>query len=188
MARRPSGSTLSDEEREALRARLRQVVADTGTQAQAADAAGVSLRQIKKYLAGGALPPPFSVVERLAQVSGYAPIWILKGTGKPRATPVGMQDFLQRERTAPDESAEARRQYFRLASKATDALRELYEVSRRVDELEVALQDAGHAVAELVLAGQEPDEGERVERTAHLARVVHGQAHRLARMAGIKTA
>ncbi|HYC02067.1 MAG TPA: helix-turn-helix transcriptional regulator [Azospirillaceae bacterium] len=75
-----------EEPREELPARLARVVDLFPTRRAAAAAAGVSVDQIARYLAG-VNAPPFAVVSRLAQAQGISLDWIATGSGSARAAP-----------------------------------------------------------------------------------------------------
>lgn len=74
---------LSSSERAAVATRLRRVVEETGTQAEAAAIAGVSLRSMKRFLAGE-IAPSFEAVRNLAVARGWNADWILTGQGQER--------------------------------------------------------------------------------------------------------
>jgi hypothetical protein len=67
----------------ALTARFRKVVETVGTQAKAAAVAKVSLRQMKKYVAG-VVTPSYVAAGHLAAATGYSLDWIMSGEGPER--------------------------------------------------------------------------------------------------------
>ncbi|HEX2882272.1 MAG TPA: helix-turn-helix transcriptional regulator [Polyangiaceae bacterium] len=82
---RSPADLLSAKERTAIAKRMRLVIGHIGTQAQAAEISGSSLRQIKQYLSGQAIPN-LVVAERLATAAGYNASWLLTGQATtPRA-------------------------------------------------------------------------------------------------------
>ncbi len=63
--------------------RIRLIAKALGTQAEAAKRAGVSLRQMQKYVANKAQPPP-NVLGRLAVSAGFNLEWLVSGAGEAR--------------------------------------------------------------------------------------------------------
>lgn len=82
MAKRPSTTDMTNEEREQLASRFRTVVEAVGTHADAAQIAKCSVRQLRQYLAGHAAPS-FLVAGRLAMHTRHSLDWILSGDGSP---------------------------------------------------------------------------------------------------------
>lgn len=80
MAKRSSFRDLTAEERAEFAARMRAMVEAIGTQAQAAEVAGVSVRQLKMYLSGESAPA-FLPIGRLAERSGFSLHWVMTGHG-----------------------------------------------------------------------------------------------------------
>jgi transcriptional regulator with XRE-family HTH domain len=75
----------TDEDLQALAARVRRVVEAIGTQAQAAEVAGVSLRHLKKYLAGE-VPISARAAAALSANTGFSLDWLLLGDGPERGS------------------------------------------------------------------------------------------------------
>lgn len=83
MAKRSLFDDLTQQEREEFVARLRELVDHFPTQAEAAKVAGVSVGQIKAYIAGRSAPS-FLPIARLARAAGRDLNTVLPG-GSPRA-------------------------------------------------------------------------------------------------------
>lgn len=82
--------------------RLNQMIRVVGTQQEAAKIAGVSPRQLRKYISGRNRPPD-EVIRRLAKASDFEPDYIFKGGRKEGAgslimLPGNMAGFLQLRR------------------------------------------------------------------------------------------
>lgn len=117
--------------------RLRLVAETIGTQAEAARQAGVSLRQMQKYIAARA-EPATEALARLAVCSGFRLEWLLSGDGSPR----------EGEPLAPGATAPLDRVYSALAS-SPSAVSKMYPGNP--DKGAAALR-AGAETAELTLA------------------------------------
>lgn len=94
MAKRALTDDLSEADRAELVARLRSLVERFATQAEAARVAGVSLGQIKAYIAGRSAPS-FLPVARLARAAGVDLNEVLPGAGPPaRSQPLDLDPRL----------------------------------------------------------------------------------------------
>lgn len=74
--------------------RLREAVSRIGTQAQAAAVAGVSERQVRKYLAGKATPS-HEVFWRLGLAGRLRPDWLRTGGGVPQLGEVEHENLVE---------------------------------------------------------------------------------------------
>lgn len=73
----------SDEDRSAVAERLRKVVESFPTQTAAAEAAKVTVRQLRHYLSATSLPAVHAAVN-LTQAAGYSLDWLMRGEGEPK--------------------------------------------------------------------------------------------------------
>lgn len=146
-------STLNDLDpaaREAFAERLRLVVAAIGTQAEAAEVAGVSLAQLKNYLSGTSAPG-FIAVGRLAVRAHIRLEWILTGEGSKEAGDGPVHESLR--------YAERTRRAILVAMAIGDHLEALRGVELP-DEIDDAIGRFAETLAKLVV-----DEAERTELT-----------------------
>ncbi|HEX2882273.1 MAG TPA: helix-turn-helix transcriptional regulator [Polyangiaceae bacterium] len=89
-ARFSSLQALTPADLAALAARVRETVEAIGTQDEAAEVAGISTRQIKKYV-GGEGVPPLPVAAALTRSAGYDLEWLATGLGqRERAAPASL--------------------------------------------------------------------------------------------------
>lgn len=91
MGRASFKAQMSAAELAALASRLRRVVEEIGTQADAARAARVSLRSMKRFLSGEAMPSA-PIVAQLAAEGGWSTDWILTGKGRERLATRGVRE------------------------------------------------------------------------------------------------
>lgn len=172
---------LADDERDALRDRIRRAVSLVGTQAEAAEASGVSLRQLKKYVSGVALPPPYRFVARLAAAAGLDPEWLMTGSGTPERRPIqGEVDLAAAAIPETEAAGESVRRRVLLERRVASALQVAY-AEFGAAPLEADLQAAAQTIATLVLDVSRMRDGELKSAAAEFAVVAHRQAHRLAR-------
>lgn len=184
---RSSSELLSGAERDAFRARLRQVVEAIGTQALAADVAGVSLRSMKNYLAGRSLPLPYAVASRLAARARFESEWLMTGQGRRNLGPIeGSLDLLQRIPVGANvgtEDAERHRRYMAVALAVSDRLKESYREDEGVVPRVEDVHNAAQTGAALALLAVSVPEADLATAAAQFVATAHRQAHRLLREA-----
>lgn len=83
MPKKSSFGSLSTEEREDLRARIRELVEAIGTQAEAATVAELDVRQIGRLLSGESAPSLLATA-RLAAAAGKTLEWVVGRESPPR--------------------------------------------------------------------------------------------------------
>lgn len=86
MAKKSSFGSLSAQEREDLRARIRELVETIGTHAEAAAVAELDVRQIGRLIAGESAPSLLAA-SRLAAAAGKSLDWVV-GRGAPPGGPI----------------------------------------------------------------------------------------------------
>lgn len=185
MPARTAQRTISESDRAALRDRLRRVVGEIGTQAKAAALAQVSVIQMKRYLAGKALPVSYEVAQRLAVAAGYNPEWLLTGSAPERPPPVGSQfEVYARQplvKGIDGGGAERHRKHVTLTRSISQQLRTLYVDTLGFVPTEEELDDAAETFASLLLLPEQAQEQgiPLSEAAGSLAFRSHRQAHRI---------
>jgi transcriptional regulator with XRE-family HTH domain len=86
MAKRSMFEGWSDARRAALAARIREMVEQFDTVADAAKHAGISLSALEGYISGRSAPSAIPLAE-LALKTGYDLQWVMTGTGEKRRSP-----------------------------------------------------------------------------------------------------
>jgi transcriptional regulator with XRE-family HTH domain len=98
MAKKSALDDLKPAERKRFAGRIREMVDAAGSQNAAADAAGVSVRQIAAYCAGESAPT-FLPLAKLAGHTGFSLEWVYSGKGPRRRS-----DLTVEQMTAPSAS------------------------------------------------------------------------------------